>query len=79
MRGTAVEYLIKNYSCERKLPELDLFPELVKKERIKSTLFTTTNVSEKAKEVAKTLGIQVVEKFPFENYPSVKCTPKTVK
>ena len=71
--GTTVEYFISNFSNKNNLPQLDLFPELIKNERIKGTIFTTTSVSEKAKEVAKTLGIQIVEKCPFEPYPSVKC------
>lgn len=71
--GTTVEYFISNFSNKNNLPQLDLFPELIKNEKIKGTIFTTTSVSEKAKEVAKTLGIQIVEKCPFEPYPSVKC------
>lgn len=70
--GTTVEYFIRKYS-EEKFPQLNLFPELINKGKIKGILFTTTNVSEKAKEVAKTLGIQIVEKFPFRDYPSIKC------
>ncbi|OGS34168.1 MAG: hypothetical protein A2474_07060 [Elusimicrobia bacterium RIFOXYC2_FULL_34_12] len=71
--GTTVEYFISNFSNKNNLQQLDMLPELVKNEKIKGTIFTTTSVSEKAKEVAKTLGIQIVEKCPFEPYPSVKC------
>jgi len=71
--GTTVEYFISNFSNKNNLPQLNLFPELIKNEKIKGTIFTTTSVSEKAKKVAKTLGIQIVEKCPFEPYPSVKC------
>lgn len=71
--GTTVEYFISNFSNKNNLSQLDLLPELIKNERVKGSIFTTTSVSEKAKEVAKTLGIQIVEKCPFEPYPSVKC------
>ena len=50
-----------------------LFPELLKKAKTKATFVTSTKLSEKAKEFAKALQVQVLEGFPFQRYPSIKC------
>ena len=42
-------------------------------EKVEAILYTTTKTSERAKEFAKYLSIEVVENFPFQKYPSVKC------
>jgi len=43
------------------------------KENITPVLYTTTEVSDKAKEFAKALNVRIYEKFPFKPYPSIKC------
>lgn len=45
----------------------------MRNEKIKSTLITSTKLSEKAKEFAKVLQVKVVENFSFQLYPSIKC------
>jgi len=70
--GTTVEYWLKN-TQKKNASQLELFPELLRKEKIKATFITSTRLSEKAREFAKVLGIQVIENFPFQRYPSVKC------
>jgi len=42
-------------------------------EKVRAILYTTTKLSDRAKEFAKSLSIEVVEEFPFQRYPSVKC------
>ncbi|MFH0768170.1 MAG: restriction endonuclease [Chloroflexota bacterium] len=68
--GTTVEYFIENYGDEHL--QLVLFPELVRKRNVIPKLVTTIDVSDKAAQVAKVLGV-VIEKVPSEPYPSVKC------
>lgn len=36
-------------------------------------LYTTTKLSERAREFAKYLDIVIVDNFPFQRYPSIKC------
>lgn len=65
--GTATKYRIE---CKKR----EKAPTLFKiKEDITPILYTTTEVSDKAKEFANALGVKIYEKFPFEQYPSIKC------
>ena len=69
--GTTVEYYLENFGGEEDL-QLALFPSLIRKRNVIPKLVTTIEVSPKAEQVAKVLGV-AVEKIPFEYYPSVKC------
>jgi hypothetical protein len=42
-------------------------------EKVGAILYTTTLLSERAKEFAKYLSIGVAEQFPLQKYPSIKC------
>lgn len=42
-------------------------------QKVGAILYTTTKLSDKAKEFAKCLSIGVAEEFPFQKYPSIKC------
>jgi len=42
-------------------------------ERVGAILYTTTKLSDRAKEFANYLSIGVAEEFPFQKYPSIKC------
>ena len=42
-------------------------------ERVGAILYTTTKISDRAKEFAKYLSIGVAEEVPFQRYPSIKC------
>jgi len=69
--GTTVEYFLENFGDDEDL-QLVLFPDLVRKRNVIPKLVTTIDVSDKAKQVAKVLGV-VIAKVPSESYPSVKC------
>lgn len=69
--GTTVEYYLENFGTEEDL-QLALFPELVRRRNVIPKLITTIEVSPKAEQVAKVLGV-AIEKIPFQHYPSVKC------
>lgn len=68
--GTTVEYFIEKFGDEHL--QLALFPDLVRKRNVIPKLVTTIDVSDKAEQVARVLGV-VIEKVPSEPYPSVKC------
>lgn len=69
--GTTVEYYLANFGHQEDL-QLALFPSLVEKRNVTPKLITTIEVSPKAAQVAKVLGV-AIEKIPFQRYPSVKC------
>jgi len=69
--GTTVEYYLENFGDKEDL-QLALFPGLIQKRNVVPKLVMTIDVSPKAAQVAKVLGV-AIEKIPFEYYPSVKC------
>ena len=70
--GTTIEYFLKNKQKYESIQN-NLFPDLVKQDRITGHLITSTTLSDEAKEFAKILGIQVKENLPLAEYPSIKC------
>lgn len=70
--GTTVEYFLESYGDEANLKQLPLLPDLVRMRNVVPKLIVTTEVSPKAAQVARVLGI-VIETIPFQRYPSVKC------
>jgi hypothetical protein len=72
--GTTVEFYIKNIkpTMQGKL-QLEIFPTFINKKDVTATLITSATVSDTAKEFASVLNINVIEHFPFEKYPSIKC------
>lgn len=42
-------------------------------EKVGAILYTTTKLSERAREFSKYLSIKIVEEFPLQKYPSIKC------
>ena len=70
--GTTVEYFLDNLGDEGSVKQLALLPDLVRMRNVVPKLIITTEVSPKATQVAKVLGI-VIENIPFQRYPSIKC------
>jgi hypothetical protein len=70
--GTTVEYFLENFGDQEDLKQLALFFTVVQKKNVIPKLITTIEVSPKAAQVAKVLGV-AIEKIPFQRYPSVKC------
>lgn len=69
--GTTVEYFLENFGDQEDL-QLALFPGLIQKRNVTPKLITTIDVSTKAEQVTKVLGV-AIDKIPFDYYPSVKC------
>jgi hypothetical protein len=70
--GTVVEYYLENFAYEKDMIQLSLFPELVSKGNVRPKLVITTEVTPKAAQVAKLLGVDI-QIIPFQRYPSIKC------
>lgn len=69
--GTAVEYWVKNR--EGLCQQLSLFPDILESQKIVPCFVTSTSLSETAREFASVLRVKVLENFPFEAYPCIKC------
>lgn len=72
--GTTVKYLIDK-KVEIDTPsQLTLFSDLSKFINVSATFMTTTELTETARDFAKTLGIKVIESDIFNHdYPCIKC------
>ncbi len=73
--GTAVEYYLGNNGTKNIQAALfasDSFATIVVPK-----LVITADISSKAEQVAKVLGVKV-DKRPFQNYPSIKCNVSRV-
>ena len=73
--GTTVEYYLDNFKDKENI-QLALFPNIIKERNVIPKLVATAQVSDKADQVAKLLGVAIEEvKFPktVPPYPSVKC------
>lgn len=64
--GTVIKYIIDNKLSKQP----SLFPS---DEKVSAILYTTTKLSDRAKEFAKCLCIGVNEEFPLQKYPLIKC------
>jgi len=69
--GTTVEYVLENFGGQEDF-QLALFPKLSEKRNVTPKLTITMEVSPKAAQVSKVLGVEI-EKILFQRYPSVKC------
>jgi hypothetical protein len=70
--GTTVEYWVKNMAKQNSA-QPSLFPELLRQDKIKPTFITSAKLSEKAREFAKVLHVDVKENFLLQHYPCIKC------
>ncbi len=73
--GTTLKYWVENQRSLRKELniQLELFAERIGRSPIRGLFFTSTWLSDTAREFAKELGITVKEGFPLQPYPSIKC------
>jgi hypothetical protein len=71
--GTTIEYWLNKNRPPRAVAQPTLFPELLQKDKIVPVFVTSTKLSEKAREFANALGVQVSENVPLSKYPAVKC------
>ncbi|MFH1369732.1 MAG: restriction endonuclease [Planctomycetota bacterium] len=70
--GTTLKYWLEQKKILQK-NQAEFLISLIKEDEIGGVFVTSTSLSDVAREFAVELGIQVREKFPFEEYPSIKC------
>lgn len=67
--GTAIEFYLSNIADDGSPVEFDVHKF---KNLIKPKLIATVDISKKANQVARILGVEI-EKHQFNNFPSIKC------
>jgi hypothetical protein len=71
--GTTMEYWIKNFIENKKTKCFEEFSKLLNEKRLRPIFYTSTRLSEKAKEIANTLSVEIIENEPLGEFPRIKC------
>jgi len=71
--GTTMEYWVRYFGGAQKQKSFEAFSHLLNEHRLRPIFFTSTSLSEKAKEMAQALSVEVVEKEPPGEFPRIKC------
>lgn len=71
--GTTMEYWVRYFGGTQKQKSFETFSHLLNEHRLRPIFFTSTSLSEKAKEMAQALSVEVVEKKPLGEFPRIKC------
>lgn len=71
--GTTVMMYLESVKMQPVRPRMDLFPQLLAAGGITAVFYTSTNLSDKAKQFAEALSIQVHEQESLGDYPIIKC------
>ena len=75
--GTTMEYWIKNFKNCRKPKSFEEFAKFLNENKLRPIFFTSTNLSDKAKEMANALSVEIIENEPLGEFPRIKCNINT--
>ena len=71
--GTTMEYWIKNFNNHRKPKTFEEFAKFLNENKLRPIFFTSTSLSDKAKEMANALSVEIIENKPLGEFPRIKC------
>ena len=71
--GTTMEYWIKNFGSHNKPKTFEEFARFLTENKLRPIFFTSISLSERAKEMAKALSVEIIENKPIGNFPRIKC------
>lgn len=71
--GTTMEYWIKNFKNNKKPKNFEEFAKFLNENKLRPIFFTSTSLSNKAKEMAEALSIEIIENEPLGEFPRIKC------
>ena len=71
--GTTMEYWIQKYRNYRKAKNFEEFAKFLNENKLKPIFFTSTRLSDKAKEMAGALSVEIIENSPLGDFPRIKC------
>jgi len=69
--GTTMEYWIKNFKTKCKT--FEDFAKILNNNELRPVFYTSTSLSEKAREMADALSIEIIENAPIGEFPRIKC------
>ena len=71
--GTIMEYWIKNFRNYQKPKSFEEFAKFLNENKLRPIFFTSTKLSDRAKEMASALSVEIVENKPIGEFPRIKC------
>lgn len=71
--GTTMEYWIKSFGNHQQEKSFEEFSKFLNENKLRPIFFTSTNLSDKAKEMANALNVKIEENHPIGNFPRIKC------
>ena len=71
--GTTMEYWIKNFRNRVKPKSFEEFAKFLNENKLRPIFFTSTRLSDKAKEMANALSVEIKENEPLGEFPRIKC------
>ena len=71
--GTTMEYWIKNFRNQQNPRGFEDFASFLNEKKLRPIFFTSTKLSDKAREMASALSVEVIEDHPIDVFPRIKC------
>jgi len=71
--GTTMEYWIKNFRNHKKPKSFEEFAKFLNENKLRPIFFTSTSISDKAREMASALSVEIIENEPLGEFPRIKC------
>lgn len=71
--GTTMEYWIRNFGNHKNPKSFKEFAKFLNENKLRSIFFSSTNLSNKAKEMADVLSVEIIENYPLGDFPRIKC------
>lgn len=71
--GTTMEYWIKNFQNSNGEKTFEEFSKFLNENKLRPIFFTSIKLSDKAREMANALSIEMIESQPIGNFPRIKC------
>lgn len=71
--GTTMEYWVQKFRVYEKPKTFKEFAKFLNENKLRSIFFTSTNLSDKAKEMANALSVEIIENEPLKDFPRIKC------
>ncbi len=71
--GTTMEYWVKNFRNHKKPKSFEEFAKFLNENKLRPIFFTSTSLSDKAREMANALSVEIIENEPLGEFPRIKC------
>jgi len=71
--GTTMEYWIRNYGSHNNQNSFKEFTRYLDENKLRPIFVCSTSLSDKAKEMAAVLNVEIIENYPLGNFPRIKC------